>query len=87
MFATARIVRPGGTTAVYVPKAAVVSDQNTQSYRVFVVQNGAAHLRVVQVGQEEGDTIQILNGVNPDETVATSDLEQLYEGARVREQQ
>lgn len=87
MFATARIVRPGGSTAVYVPKAAVVSDQNTQSYRVFVVQNGAAHLRVVQVGQEEGDTIQILNGVNPDETVATSNLEQLYEGARVREQQ
>jgi multidrug efflux pump subunit AcrA (membrane-fusion protein) len=87
MFATARIVRPGGSTAVYVPKAAVISDQNTQSYRVFVVQNGAAHLRVVQVGQEEGDTIQILNGVGADEVVATSNLDQLYEGARVREQQ
>jgi multidrug efflux pump subunit AcrA (membrane-fusion protein) len=87
MFATARIVRQGGSTAVFVPKAAVVSDQNTQSYRVFVVQNDAAKLRVVQVGQEEGDTIQILNGVNADETVATSNLNQLYEGARVREQQ
>jgi multidrug efflux pump subunit AcrA (membrane-fusion protein) len=87
MFATARIVRQGGSQAVYVPKAAVVSDQNTQSYRVFVIQDDAAHLRVVQVGQEEGDSIQILNGVNADETVATSNLEQLYEGARVREQQ
>ena len=86
MFATARIVRPGGSTVVFVPKAAVVSDQNTQSYRVFVVQNDTARLRVVQVGQEEGDTIQILNGVNADETVATGNLDQLYEGARVREQ-
>ena len=84
MFATARIVRQGGTTAVFVPKAAVVSDQNTQSYRVFVIQNDAARLRVVQVGQEEDDTVQILNGVNADETVATANLEQLYEGARVR---
>lgn len=87
MFATARIVRQGGSTAVFVPKAAVVSDQNTQSYRVFVIQNDTARLRVVQVGQEEGDTIQILNGVGADDTVATSNLNQLYEGARVRAEQ
>src|SRR5947209_2938266 len=84
MFATARIVRPGGNHAVYVPKAAVVSDQNTQSYRVFVIQNDAARLRVVQVGQEDGDSVQILSGVNADEVIATSNLDQLYEGAKVR---
>ena len=86
MFATARVVRPGGSTAVYVPKAAVVSDQNTQSYRVFVIQNDAARLRVVQVGQEDGDSVQILSGVNADEVIATSNLDQLYEGAKVRQQ-
>jgi multidrug efflux pump subunit AcrA (membrane-fusion protein) len=83
MFATARIVRQGGSRAVYVPRAAVVSDQNTQSYRVFVIQDGTAKLRVVQIGTEEGDTVQILSGVNAEETVATSNLEQLFEGARV----
>jgi multidrug efflux pump subunit AcrA (membrane-fusion protein) len=87
MFATARIVRQGGSHVVYVPRSAVVSDQNTQSYRVFVIQNNAAHLRVVPVGTQEGDMIQILNGVNADETVATSNLDQLYEGAPVRVQQ
>ncbi len=86
MFATARIVRQGGSHVVYVPQAAVVNDPNTQSYRVFVIQNNAAHLRVVQVGTQEGDMIQILNGVNADETVATSNLDQLYEGAPVRPQ-
>jgi multidrug efflux pump subunit AcrA (membrane-fusion protein) len=85
MFAVARIVRQGANKAVFVPRAAVLGDQNTQSYRVFVIQNDVAKLRVVQIGQEEGDTIQILSGVNADEVVATSNLQQLYEGARVKQ--
>ena len=84
MFATARIVRQGGSRAVYVPRSAVFSDQNTQSYRVFVIQNDTAKLRVVQIGDEEGDMVQIISGVNADETVATSNLPQLFEGARVK---
>jgi multidrug efflux pump subunit AcrA (membrane-fusion protein) len=85
MFATAQIVRKGGSRAVFVPRAAVVSDQNTQSYRVFVIQGDTAKLRVVQIGADEGEMIQILSGVNADEVVATSNLQQLYEGARVKQ--
>lgn len=84
MFATARIVRQGASTSVFVPRSAVFGDQNTQSYRVFVIQGDVAKLRVVQIGTEEGDTVQILSGVNADEIVATSNLEQLYEGAQVK---
>jgi RND family efflux transporter MFP subunit len=83
MFATVRITREGGGAGVFVPKIAVYNDQSTQSYRVFVIQDGVAKLRVVQLGIEEGDTIQIINGINADETVATSGLAQLYEGAKV----
>jgi multidrug efflux pump subunit AcrA (membrane-fusion protein) len=86
MFATAQIVRKGGSQAVFVPRAAVLSDQNTQSYRVFVIQGDTAKLRVVQIGAEEGDMIQILSGVQADEVLATSGLQQLYEGARVKQQ-
>jgi multidrug efflux pump subunit AcrA (membrane-fusion protein) len=83
MFATVRINKEGGTAGIFVPKAAVYNDQPTQSYRVFVIQDGVAKLRVVQLGSEEGDSMQILSGVAADETVATSGLEQLYEGAKV----
>ena len=83
MFATAKISREGGGKAVYVPKSAVFNDQATQSFRVFVIQDGIAKLRVVQMGTEEGDSQQILSGVNADETVATSSLDKLYEGAKV----
>jgi multidrug efflux pump subunit AcrA (membrane-fusion protein) len=83
MFATARIVRKGGSRAVFVPRSAVLADSNTQSFRVFVIQGDTAKLRVVQIGTEEGDMVQILSGVGADETVATSNLQQLYEGAKV----
>jgi multidrug efflux pump subunit AcrA (membrane-fusion protein) len=83
MFATARINREGGSTGIFVPKSAVHFHQATGSYRAFVIDNGTAKLRVVQLGTEEGDSYQILSGLNAEETVATSNLDQLYEGAKV----
>lgn len=83
MFATVRITKEGGGNAIFVPKTAVFNDPTTQSYRVFVVQDGVAKLRVVQLGTDEGDSQEILSGVNADETVATSNLDKLYEGAKV----
>lgn len=83
MFATARINREGGSTGIFVPKTAVYFHQATGSYRAFVIEGGTAKLRVVQLGIEEGDSYQILSGLNAEETVATSNLDQLYEGAKV----
>jgi multidrug efflux pump subunit AcrA (membrane-fusion protein) len=83
MFGTARITKEGGGTGVFVLKSAVYSDQATQSYRAFVIVDGVAKLRVLQLGAEEGDSYQILDGLNADETVATSNLAELYEGAKV----
>jgi RND family efflux transporter MFP subunit len=83
MFGTARITKEGGGTGIFVPKSAVYNDQATQSYRAFVIVDGVAKLRVVQLGVEEGDSYQILDGLAADETVATSNLNELYEGAKV----
>lgn len=83
MFATARINREGGGKGIFVPKSAIYNDEATQSYRVFVIVDGVAKLRVVQLGTEEGDFQQIVAGVEADQTVATSNLEQLYEGAKI----
>ncbi len=83
MFATAKITRDGSNNGIFAPKASVFNDQATQSYRIFVIQEGVVKLRVVQIGTEEDDMVQILSGVEADETVATSGLVQLYEGAKV----
>ncbi|HTH37142.1 MAG TPA: efflux RND transporter periplasmic adaptor subunit, partial [Pyrinomonadaceae bacterium] len=83
MFGTARITKEGGGAGVFIPKSAIYNDQATQSYRAFVIVEGIAKLRVLQLGPEEGDFQQILSGLEADETVATSNLDQLYEGAKV----
>ena len=83
MFATAKITREGGNLGIFVPKEAVLNDQSTQSQRVFVIVEGIAKLRTVQLGTQENAEYQILSGVNADEMVATNNLAQLYEGAKV----
>jgi multidrug efflux pump subunit AcrA (membrane-fusion protein) len=83
MFATARINKEGGSTGIFVPKSAVYNHVPTGSFRSFVIVEGVAKLRTVQLGSEEGDYVQILSGLNADETVANSNLDQLYEGAKV----
>ena len=83
MFATGQIFLPGGEQAVFVPKNAVVSDAATNSSQVFVIDNGKARLRVVQVLNGEGGQVRVLAGVNGGERVAVNKLADLYEGCPV----
>ncbi|MEP6946316.1 MAG: efflux RND transporter periplasmic adaptor subunit [Acidobacteriota bacterium] len=83
MFASVQITRQGGSNGVFVPTAAVFNDRTTQSYRVFTIKDGIATLQVVQPGPEENGYYQILSGLEGDQTVAISNVDQLYEGAAV----
>jgi len=86
MFATARIQLPGGGQGVFVPRTAIINDPATGSARVYVVDNNAARLRVVQLGEAVGDLVRVNNGVSVGEVVVTSNLDQLYDGATVLRQ-
>lgn len=83
MFATVQITREGGMVGVFIPKSAVYKDDSTENYRVYVIIDGIAKQSVVKLGTEEADFYQVLEGVAADETVATSNLDKLYEGANV----
>jgi multidrug efflux pump subunit AcrA (membrane-fusion protein) len=83
MFATVRIVREGGSIGVFVPRSSVFHDQTNQSDVVFSINEGIVKLNVVQLGPQEGDAVQILSGIDPGLDVATSNIDQLYEGAKV----
>lgn len=86
MFATARIMQPGGVQGVFVPRAAVIKNENMNSSSVYVIEGNRARLRVVQTGEEEGESVRIVSGVNAGEAVAISNLDQLYDGAEVLRQ-
>jgi RND family efflux transporter MFP subunit len=86
MFAVASIDQGRNERALFVPRPAVIEDVNTNSWRVFVVDDkNRARLRVVQLAQRQaGDTIRILSGITEGERVATSNLGPLYDTAEVR---
>jgi len=69
--------------AVLVPARAVVTDAGVS--RVYVIKNGHAEQRLVQMGQADGDLIEIKNGIAADELVATSNMEQLSDGIAVKQ--
>ena len=82
-FATVRILLPRSEAATLVPARAVHTESGVS--RVFVIKNGHAEQRLVQLGQAEGDLIEIKNGVAADEQVATSNIELLSDGATVKQ--
>ena len=49
-----------------------------------MVADGRAQERLVRAGLREAGWVEILDGVKPGETVATSGLAQLYDGAAVQ---
>jgi membrane fusion protein (multidrug efflux system) len=85
MFATASISQGRTEQVILVPRAAVVEDVNTNSFRVFVVDDQQrARLRVVQLApRQAGDRVRILSGLEAGQRVATSNLGPLYDTAPV----
>jgi len=83
MFATARVLLPGGEDAVFVPRQAVVRDKTTDSNLVYIVDHGRARVRVILTGAIEGDSIRIASGLAGNEKVVTSNQAQLFDGAEV----
>lgn len=82
-FATVRILQSRAAPATLVPARAVRTESGVS--RVFVIKDGHAQERLVQLGQTEGDLVEIKGGVAANENVATSNIEQLSDGMAVKQ--
>jgi multidrug efflux pump subunit AcrA (membrane-fusion protein) len=85
MFAVAQVDQGRTVRTLMVPRAAVIEDANTNSFRVFVIdRDNRARLRVVLLApRQSGDTVRLVSGVKEGERVATTSLNQLYDSAPV----
>jgi RND family efflux transporter MFP subunit len=84
MFGAAEIRLPETERAIYVPAAAVATIANGQSSAVYIVEDGIARVRVVQLGETENGMARVLAGLDNRAVVATSALNQLFDGVKVR---
>jgi RND family efflux transporter MFP subunit len=82
MFASAEILLPADAPSVVVPSAAVVTEAGVS--HVFVVRDSAVEQRMITPGITVGGRTEVRQGVAAGETVATSRLGALTDGARVR---
>ncbi len=67
--------------AILVPTQALMPDRDGQ--KIFVARNGAARLLPVEAGLRNENTIQILSGLQKNDTVLTTGLLQLRDGSPV----
>lgn len=83
LFATARILLPAAQPSVLAPAAAVRTEAGMS--RVFVIADGRAELRYVQIGRQVEGKIEVVRGIRAGERVAVGGLERLDDGAAVTE--
>jgi RND family efflux transporter MFP subunit len=81
LFATARIDQPEKSPAVLVPADAVQTTAGMS--RVYVVNGDKVEERIVTTGQQVDALVEIATGLKAGEKVATKNLSQLFDGAKV----
>jgi RND family efflux transporter MFP subunit len=84
LFVTARVELPATAPTLFVPAAAVRTEAGIS--RVFVVRDGRAEVRLVQLGREAGDRVEVLQGLRAGERVAVDRLDGLADGGAVVDQ-
>jgi RND family efflux transporter MFP subunit len=67
-----------------IPATAVLSAQDGSKSVMVVGTDGAAHRKPVTLGIQDGDDVQITNGLAPTDTVITTGAYGLDEGAKVK---
>jgi len=82
-FATVRITQSEAKPSVMIPTAAIKNEGDTN--KVFVVKDGRAEERTVRLGILENNLIEVQQGVQENESVAVSNIGQIYDGVAVRQ--
>lgn len=81
--ADARIVIDAADDALKAPASALF--RSGQDWSVFVLENGRARLRVIEVGRRGSTEVEILHGLEAGERVVLYPSDQVTDGAKVRE--
>lgn len=81
MFGRVRIVYDTHKNALMIPKNAVMEEDGMSN--VYVIKNNLAHRRNINTGYSNGDSIEVLKGLAPSDTVVTIGQSSLQDSALV----
>jgi RND family efflux transporter MFP subunit len=83
MFAGVTVSMGSAEKRTVIPAAALDVDNRTESNRVWVVENGIAKLRLVEVAARGGNQVQLRGGLAPGTAVIVGDRSKLFDGMPV----
>jgi len=83
LFATARIELPASRRTLVVPSASVWTDAGVP--KLYVAKGDRAELRIVQLGRELGDVVEVARGLSVGERVVAKATPGLADGAAIAE--
>jgi HlyD family secretion protein len=78
----ARFVIWEGKDVLQIPASALF--RHGQGWAAFVIENGRAMIRPLQIGQRAGLTVQVLSGIKAGEQVITHPEDKIKQGGRVK---
>lgn len=81
MFGRVKIVYDTRTNTKMIPKAAIISEDETQS--VFVIKDSLAFRKIIRTGYVNGNSIEVLDGLEDGEIVVTTGQGSLTDSTRV----
>ena len=81
MFARFSIAYDRHTDALVIPRAALIEEDDQTS--VYVVSDGAVARRVIEVGIESEDLVEVIGGLGTDEAVVVTGQSSLRDGSKV----
>lgn len=81
MFGRVRIVYDTRANTLMVPKNAVLNEDGVNS--IFVINNSLAHRKTIRTGYENGENIEVLEGISPADTVVTIGQNSLQDSSLV----
>ena len=73
----------GNRQSLVVPDVAVQKQMGVNDRYVYVIKNGVAERRVVTLGRQVGQRVEVLSGVEQGEMVATTALSKIKNGTKV----
>ncbi len=85
LFARAVLTTSRVDSIIRVPAAAVISYYGVQ--KIYAIENGQIQERVVKLGDRSGDLIEITQGLNAGDLIATTELTRIRQGSRVQVRQ
>lgn len=81
-FAKVNLILSENPQSLLVPSRAVIPGERTK--KIILARNGKAHFQEVKTGARQTETVEIIDGVAPGDTVITSGLMMLKEGSELK---